>query len=122
MEVKTVGRCTAYVDKKLFIDTEDVLFWSAKVGHMFNAHNVNNENWLVFSVPNDKVADGAPHDVNLYSDGLVWAVFVEDERHSVVKGNVTVTFEKSRKKATVNLNFMLDDGRHVTGILEAENH
>lgn len=120
-KIETVGKCIAYVDGKTFLDTDDVTYWNAAAGYMFLA-DVNNEYGVTFSVPHDRVADGADHVVHHRGDEkYVWKVWIEGVHLYPKSGFVKVTFGDGRKKAKVELDFTLVDGRHVTGNLEVEN-
>jgi hypothetical protein len=107
------GDFEAFVDGKMFYS--DAGYYKEWPGHFFIG-GTSNENFVIFSVPTSLVGDG-PHDVELYdSPGMVkWEVGINSERSDVKAGSTTVTFANDRNNAKGTFDFVLENGKKVTG-------
>lgn len=114
-----VGEFSASVEGRKFLETEDVILHEAGQNY-FIVGNDNNVNFVAFSVPSHLVGDG-PHSVKHYEGGLRWQVKIDNKTRDVVSGSTIVTFSYKRRVAKGTIDFVLDDGRKVTGAFDILN-
>lgn len=113
------GKFSGFVDSTQFLEANDVWIHTTSKEHWISGSKENN-NWIVFAIPNTLSGDG-PHKVDFYESGLGWEALIDKVRNPVVAGWVTVAFKiKDAKRSGVegNVNFVLKDGRNVTGFFD----
>ncbi|MBT9264911.1 hypothetical protein KKQ10_08480 [Pseudomonas sp. MG-9] len=109
------GTFVAYVDGRKFLKSSSVTF---QVEHL-NEYRIGgihqNENWVSFSILSSLVGDG-PHVVEYPSGSMIWDAMTDGVWNPAQYGSsVTVTFFKGRHRVKGTINFVLRDGRKVTG-------
>jgi hypothetical protein len=74
-----------------------------------------NNNRVVFSVPSSLQGDG-PHEVKFYKEGVKWQVQINGQFFDADQNSkANISFVRQRRGAYGTIDFVLTDGRKITG-------
>ncbi|MGN4050798.1 hypothetical protein [Pseudomonas sp. SM4] len=106
------GKFVASIDGEPFlVGTSFVFHGTSK--EFIVVGNDNNKHWVAFAVPSS--LQGGPHVVSLYNSWQTWEVLIDSQSHRVKSGSVTVTFNDDQLGVKGTVDFVLPDGRRVSG-------
>ncbi|WP_127651872.1 hypothetical protein [Pseudomonas koreensis] len=119
---KDSGTFVAYVDGKKFLGSTSVNFEMRHLNEFWVGGIQQNENWVSFSILSSLVGDG-PHVVEYPSGSTYWDARIDGVWIPAEYGSsVTFTFFKDRHRIKGTINFVLRDGRKVTGEFDISRH
>lgn len=125
-KLNSQGVFSASVNGVAFLESEIVMYLHTNMDDwiigMDRDGNNSGNNWVAFSVPSTLVGDG-PHNVKHYQEpwNLKWEARIAGTYYDVTSGSATFTYKNNRKSVTGTIDFLMKDGRKVTGSFDIWN-